>query len=295
MKNVGLGLEALIPSKKSKNLPFSFPGSRKTTPFFKKESIFLIEVDRIKPSPNQPRREFSKDELKNLADSIKEFGILQPLIVTKTEEESASGTKVEYQLIAGERRWRAAKLVGMGTVPVVIRSLDDQARFEVSLVENIQREDLGALEKAEAFKKLVNEFNLSQRDIAERIGKSRELISNTLRLLELPSEVKRLLLEKKITEGHARALVGVEDEKVLRSILGRIIGEQLNVRQVEWLARKRKKPRLGGQKKKSEDFTEWEKKLEEAFGVKILVRSRAGGYTLEFKNRKDLEVFISKL
>lgn len=295
MKNVGLGLEALIPSKKSKSLPFSFPGSRKTTPFFKKESIFLIEVDRIKPSPNQPRREFSEDELKSLADSIKEFGILQPLIVTKIEEESASGTKVEYQLIAGERRWRAAKLVGMATVPVVVRSLNDQARFEVSLVENIQREDLGALEKAEAFKKLVNEFNLSQRDIAERIGKSRELVSNTIRLLELPPDIKQLLLGKKITEGHARALVGVENEKVRRSILGRILGEQLNVRQVEWLARKTKKPRLGGQKKRTEDFTEWEEKLKNVLGINVRVRSRVGGYTLEFKNRKDLEAFISKL
>lgn len=295
MKNVGLGLEALIPSKKSKSLPFSFPGSRKTTPFFKKESIFLIEVDRIKPSSNQPRREFSEDELKSLADSIKEFGILQPLIVTKIEEESASGTKVEYQLIAGERRWRAAKLVGMATVPVVVRSLNDQARFEVSLVENIQREDLGALEKAEAFKKLVNEFNLSQRDIAERIGKSRELVSNTIRLLELPPDIKQLLLGKKITEGHARALVGVENEKVRRSILEKILREQLNVRQVEWLARKTKKPRLGGQKKRTEDFTEWEEKLKNVLGINVRVRSRVGGYTLEFKNRKDLEAFISKL
>ncbi len=289
---LGKGLEALIPQKKSKRFRLSLSRGGSQTSFGgfappKKESIFLIEVGKIKPNPHQPRKDFSKQELKNLADSIKEFGVLQPLIVVKIEKESAMGTRVDYQLIAGERRWRAAKMAGFDSVPAVVRSIDDQMNLEVSLVENIQREDLNALERAQAFQELIDEFNLTQKDIAQRVGKSRESIANTLRLLDLSSDIKKHLSQSDITEGHARALIGIADKNERDSLLKKILEEQLNVRGVEELARKIKKPFR--KSSKAEDFSEWEDKIEQKFGVKVKVNVKSGKVILEFKNLNDLK------
>lgn len=288
---LGKGLEALIPQKKSKKLHLSFSPSRGVFPV-KKESVFLIEVERVKPNPNQPRKDFPAEELKNLADSIKEYGVLQPLIVVKLEKESSLGTRVEYQLIAGERRLRAAKIAGLDSVPAVIRSVGEQMNLEISLVENIQREDLNALERADAFKKLIEEFSLTQKQIAERLGKSREAIANTLRLLDLSSDVKKLLRENRLSEGHARALLGVEDKGERAGILKRILEDQLNVRRVEELARKIKKPSRA--KQKSEDFSELEEKFEQVFGVKVKIRLASGKYVLELQNLNDLQKILTQ-
>lgn len=289
---LGKGLEALIPQKKSKKFRFSLSrgGSQTSLNGFapsKKESIFLIEVVKIKPNPYQPRKEFPKSELKNLADSIKEFGVLQPLIVIKIEKESAMGTRIDYQLIAGERRWRAAKMAGLDSIPVIVRSADDQKNLEVSLVENIQREDLNALERAQAFQKLIDDFNLTQREIAERMGKSRESVANTLRLLELSPDIKKYLSQSKITEGHARALIGIENKSERDTLLKKILDEQLNVRGVEELARKIKKPFR--KSSKAEDFSEWEDRIEQKFGVKVKVNVKSGKVILEFQNLNDLK------
>lgn len=290
----GRGLEALIPKKKSKGLSFSLSVSGGKVPA-KKESVFLIEIENIKPNPYQPRRDFAKEELAGLAESIKEFGVLQPLIVTKAEKETPFGTRVEYQLIAGERRLRAAKLAGLMSVPVVIRSVDDARNLEVSLVENIQREDLNALERAEAFQKLIDEFNLTQRDIALKIGKSREAVANTLRLLELSSEIKELVRANKISEGHARALIGIKGKSDRRSIIEKILGEQLNVRQVEELARKIKKPVAALAFKKDEQIAQWEVMLEKTLGITVRIRKQGDAYAIEFKNRRDTEAFFSHI
>ena len=212
---------------------------------------------------------------------------------SKVEKESPLGTRVEYQLIAGERRLRAAKLAGLMSVPVVIRSVDDARNLEVSLVENIQREDLNALERAEAFKKLMEEFNLTQRDIAVKIGKSREAVANTLRLLELSSEVKELIRNNKLSEGHARALIGIKGKSDRHSIIEKILGEQLSVRQVEELARKIKKPVAALALTKDEQITRWETILEKMLGITVRIRKREDAYVIEFKDRRDTEAFFS--
>lgn len=223
MKNsLGKGLESLIP--------------KKTEEFdevhaIKKEAVFYIEIDKVKSNPYQPRQEFDDKGIKDLAESIREYGILQPLIVTRLKQG-------EYQLLAGERRLMAAKTIGLAQVPVIIREPTKKEKLEVALIENVQRVNLNALEKAEAFKKLQEEFFLTQKDIGRLVGMSREAVTNTLRLLELPDEIKQALREKKITEGHARAILPIKDIKKQKVVLEKIIKEGLNVREVETIAQK---------------------------------------------------------
>ncbi|MFH1656914.1 MAG: ParB/RepB/Spo0J family partition protein [bacterium] len=223
MKNsLGKGLESLIP-KKIEEIEESYA--------VKKESIFYIEINKIKPNPYQPRQEFNDKSIDDLAESVREYGILQPLIVTRDGKGS-------YQLVAGERRLMAAKKIGLAQVPVIIREPTKKEKLEVALVENVQRVNLNAMEKAEAFKKLQAEFSLTQKDIGQLMGMSREAVTNTLRLLDLPEEVKQALREKKISEGHARSILPIKDPKKQKLILEKIIKEGLNVREVETIAQK---------------------------------------------------------
>ncbi|MEK9184103.1 MAG: ParB/RepB/Spo0J family partition protein, partial [Patescibacteria group bacterium] len=202
-------------------------------------NVFLIEVDKIKPNPHQPRTEFNEEQLRDLAESIRQYGVLQPLVVTRNEKENPSGVVVEYELIAGERRLRASKIAGLSQVPVVIRhESDEKAKLEIAIIENLQREDLNALDRAKAFKRLTEEFKLKHHEIAARIGKSREYVSNTLRLLGLPEEVQQGLAKGEIGEGHCRAILMLDgrlEEQI--QLYHEVIGKKMNVRQAERISK----------------------------------------------------------
>src|SRR5512143_3823260 len=216
-KKIGLGkgLGALLPG--SDEAPVS--------------GLLEAPVRAIVPNPHQPRTQFDEQALRELADSIREHGLIQPLIVTRAGED-------QYTLIAGERRWRAAQLAGLETVPVVVKDVAPQEMLEMALVENVQRSDLNALEEASAYKHLSEEFGLTQDQIAQRVGKSRVAIANTLRLLKLPEAIKARLADGLVTEGHARALLTVTDAAVQQRLLSQIIKNGLSVRQTEELVRR---------------------------------------------------------
>jgi len=209
-KGLGKGLQSLIPKKRLEDKNRKGNWIRP-----EKESIFYIEIDKIKPNPFQPRRNFSKSSLKELSNSIREQGILQPLLVTKIEKPTERGQDVEYYVIAGERRLRAAKMAGLTQVPVIIRPAVGYQKLELALIENIQREDLNPIEQARALKRLKEEYGITYKEIAEKLGKSEVSIINTVRLLKLPLTVQKGVYEGKITEGHARAILMAKPKKRL--------------------------------------------------------------------------------
>ncbi len=285
--NFGKGLESLIPKKSEKNKKDSGQ---------KQEPIFYIELEKIKPNPYQPRKNFDQSGLEALADSIKEHGILQPLLVSRIEKESGN----EYQLVAGERRLLAAKMVGLTQIPVIIREPTEQEKLEVSIIENVQRLDLNPMEKAEAYKRLQDEFNFLQKDIAKLVGKSREAVANTMRLLDLPEEVRQALREEKITEGHARAMLAVGDPKKQKTLFIRTVREGLNVREVESLAQKLNiwKPVKKQISAASKEVKALEEKLRGILRIKNLrLRMEAGRpkLTIFFNSKKELENLLKKI
>lgn len=256
---LGKGLSALIPKKSEATeapqpTPPTVPGSKaparapETKSFVGRakraasrtehgDAVFAIEVDKITPNPDQPRKDFHKEALAELAESIREHGIIQPLVVSKLEHETAAGTGVEYRLIAGERRLRAAKLAGLKQVPVVIRTTTPKDSLAVSLVENIQRDDLNPLEEARAFKRLLDEFKLLEKEVAQRVGKSRVAVANTIRLLTLPVEIQKGVAESRISEGHARAILMVKHPIQQKVLFQRVLNQNLSVRESEEMAR----------------------------------------------------------
>ncbi|MEK7077922.1 MAG: ParB/RepB/Spo0J family partition protein, partial [Patescibacteria group bacterium] len=232
---LGRGLESLIPQKKQEveNKTESSPvglaaPSRKGTlsprdftsqspaTTAKEDSVFYIELEKIKPNPYQPRREFDEAELVSLAESMKQYGMIQPLLVSKVETAVPLGTRVEYQLIAGERRLKAAGLAGLKQVPVIIKNPDEATKLELALIENVQRQNLNPVEEAMAYERLVREFKMTQTQVAQKVGKSRETVANRVRLLDLPYEVQKNISEGKITEGHAKVLLAVKNPERLR-------------------------------------------------------------------------------
>jgi ParB family chromosome partitioning protein len=272
----------------------------------REQAIFYIEVDKITPNPYQPRRDFNEEALKELADSIREYGILEPLIVTRLEEGTPSGgITTKYQLIAGERRLMAAKLVGLSTVPAIIREGDDErVKFEIALIENLQREDLNPMERARAFARLSDEFGLAQREIAIRIGKSREWVANSMRLLALPLEAQKALEEGKITEGHARVILALADAESRREILELIISKNLTVRQAFEEAssrglRKGSTPATRPKISAEEDpiLKNLRAKLEETLGTKVMVRSRGEGgeISITYHSPEEFDAIIAKI
>ena len=198
------------------------------------EAIFHIEVHKIKPNPHQPRRSFNEEGINELAASIREFGMLQPLVVTKIEKEVPTGTEIEYQLIAGERRWLAAKKLGLETVPAIIKNIDlERERLEMAVVENIQRENLNPIEAARAFAKLQDEFHLTQREIASRLGKSREVVANTLRLLDLPPYIQEAISAGQISESHGRLLLTISDTGTQQKLFQDLVANRLTTRELK--------------------------------------------------------------
>lgn len=263
------------------------------------DAIFWIDVDKISPNPYQPRKEFDEARLKDLADSIRQYGILQPLTVTRREiERPGEGLAVEYELIAGERRLRASKLAGLAQVPAVIRASADDARtkLELAIIENLQREDLNAIDRARAFERLVTEFRFKHGEIAQKIGKSREYVSNSLRLLSLPEEFQRALAEGKITEGHTRPLLMLVDHQEEQMTLYKeILYKKLTVREAEAIARRIATDRV---RKREEvvdtELIELEQKLTESLGtrVKIEKKEEGGKIVIDFFSNDDLRTIL---
>ena len=228
---LGKGLDSLIPNKSDK---LTKPETKKNNSEVKvspakkikedpKASEILLKINQVEPNRDQPRKEFDEDALLELADSIKQFGVLQPLLVQKKKD--------YYEIIAGERRWRAAKLAGLKEVPVLIKSYTDQEIVEISLIENIQRENLNPIEEAMAFKRLLEEFHLKQDEVAERVSKSRTAVTNSMRLLKLSDKVKQMIIDDMISTGHARALLAIEDEEQQYILATKIFDEKLSVRE----------------------------------------------------------------
>jgi ParB family transcriptional regulator, chromosome partitioning protein len=275
---LGKGLDALIPGDFSSN-PIS--------------SDSYAAIDSIVPNPRQPRESMNEDDLQDLANSIREHGILQPLIVTL---ESLSGT---YTLIAGERRLRAAKLAGLDKVPVVIRSVTEQERLELALIENVQRADLSPLETAEAYRQLADEFNLSHEEISARVGKGRVAVTNTMRLLKLPEQAKKALASGQITEGHGRALLGLSTTQAQLAALQTILQNGLNVRQTEELIRKLsgQKPPVLQTKPVDPSVKEIEERLCEKLGTRVTLKNgpKGGTVTIHYYSEEELGGLLSRL
>ncbi len=265
----------------------------------KYDSVFWIEVDKISPNPYQPRREFDEERLKALAESIRQYGVLQPIVVTRVEvERPDGGLESRYELIAGERRLRASKLAGLKSMPAVIRGQEsDKIKLELAIIENLQREDLNAIDRAKALAKLAQEFGLSHSEIGMKIGKSREFVSNSIRLLLLPEEIQQAIVNKDLTEGHARALQMLNDRpEEQRALFKEIVLKKTSVRIAEQLAR-----RIAVDKQRKKDKTpemvEIEKSLTETLGTRVIIENRphGGRLLIEFFSPEDLSNIVSAL
>lgn len=262
---------------------------------FYNNSIFWIETDKIKPNPFQPRKEFDEARLKDLASSIRQYGILQPLVVTRKEVFREDGSMfVEYELISGERRLRASKIAGLTQVPAIIRTGEqtDRVKLELAIIENLQREDLNPIDRAKSFRQLVDQFNLKHTEIAEKIGKSREYVSNSLRLLQMPEEIQQALAEGKISEGHTRPLMMLNDRAQEQMVLFReIMQRKMTVREAEGIARRiavdkvRKKELLI-----KPEIIEMEEKLTEALGTRVQIESGEGGGKIHIDYFSDVDL-----
>src|SRR6266487_631095 len=277
---LGKGLDALIPT------------GQKTSGSGGEGGLTQIPIDLIQRNPRQPREKFDLEELDNLAASIREHGVIQPLIVSP-------GKNGIYTLIAGERRLQAARNAGLKTVPVVIRHATDQQLLELALIENVQRADLNAIEEAEAYQNLAKEFRMSHEMIATRVGKSRVAVTNTLRLLDASAAVKQALVDGRITEGHARALLALTSAKAQEALLNQIVNLDLSVRQTEALARKYSGQKPVSKKKSSSsaDVTDIERRLRSSLGTKVALKhgKKGGTVTIYYYSNEELDSLLEKL
>lgn len=292
-RGLGKGLDALIPAAadtkakaaSSKNAAEKEGGGPET----------IVKITKVEPNREQPRKNFDEDALQELADSIKQFGLLQPILV--------QDRKTHYEIIAGERRWRAAKLAGLKEIPVIIREYTEQEIVEISLIENIQREDLNPIEEALAYKRLLTEFDLKQDEVAERVSKSRTAVTNSMRLLKLCDEVQQMIIDDMISTGHARALISIEDPEEQYIIAQRVFDEKLSVRDVEKLVKSLNKPEKP-KKEAVEDkgleivYQDVTEKLKQALGTKVAIAPKgngAGKIEIEFYTHDDLDRIIELL
>ena len=276
---LGKGLDALIPTGQS---PSTSEGG----------GITHVSIDSIQRNPRQPREKFDLEELENLAGSIREHGVIQPLVVSP-------GNNGIYILIAGERRLQAARKAGLKTVPVVIRHATDQQLLELALIENVQRADLNPIEEAEAYQHLSKEFRMSHESIAERVGKSRVAVTNTLRLLDASAAVKQALVDGRITEGHARALLALGTAKAQEALLNQIVNLDLSVRQTETLTRKYSGQKTATKRRsgQSPDVTDVERRLRSSLGTKVALKhsKRGGTVTIYYYSDEELNSLLEKL
>ncbi len=291
-RGLGKGLDLMIPN---------VIGEEKKEAQVSKEQIAsaekgpetLVKITRVEPNREQPRKHFDEDALQELADSIKQFGLLQPILVQDRKD--------YYEIIAGERRWRAAKLAGLKEVPVIIKNYTEQEIVEIALIENIQREDLNPIEEAQAYKKLLTEFNLKQDEVAERVSKSRAAVTNSIRLLKLCDEVQQMVIDDMISTGHARALLAVENAEEQYNLAQKIFDEKLSVRETEKLVKNlHKAPKT----KKLDDkalqaiYQDIQEKLKQSLGTKVEISSKgngAGKIEIEFYSHDDLERLLEMI
>lgn len=287
---LGKGLDVLIPS-----------GSKKTVPLRKesdhaeaeKDGVQELKISEIEPNRQQPRKNFDEDALLELSESIRQFGVIQPLVVQKKDD--------HYEIIAGERRWRAAKKAGIKKVPVIIKEYNPQEVMEISLIENIQREDLNPIEEAQAYKRLLEEYHLKQDEVAEKVSKSRTTVTNSLRLLKLDNRVQQMVIDDMISTGHARALLALEDKEEQYAAAIKIFDEKMSVRDTEKLVKllQNKKP----EKTKEEPANDFiykdiEEKIKAILGTKVTVDHRAnnkGRITIEYYSNEELERIVEMM
>lgn len=283
---LGKGLDSLIPDNKSAKTPKTENKKAEETAELKSGEQ-MMKINMVEPNRDQPRRNFEEDALLELADSIKQYGVLQPLIVRKRND--------YYEIIAGERRWRAAKMAGVKEVPVIIKEYNEQEILEIALIENIQRENLNPIEEAMAFKKLLEEFNLKQDEVAERVSKSRTAVTNSMRLLKLDQRVQQMIIDDMISTGHARALLAIDDPEQQYALANKIFDEKLSVRETEKLIKEIKNPKKPKEKKNVENafiYEDIEDKMKQVLGTKVHVASKGKGkgkIEIEYYSDKELE------
>lgn len=274
-RGLGKGLGALIPENEEKI----------------QNAVVDLKITDVEPNDKQPRKAFDDQALTDLAESIKEHGVVQPIIVRQVGN--------SYQIIAGERRWRASRLAGKKTIPAIVKECSNLEVMELALIENLQREDLNSIEEALAYKSLIEEYNMTQDEISKQIGKSRPAIANSLRLLQLPQEIKEMIASGKITQGHARALLAIEGERKQLDIADKIINQQLNVRQIEKLAKesKHKEKNEKPADKYQLEINELEEKLKSFLGTKVTIqhKNNKGKIEIEYYSNEELERIIDLL
>ena len=288
-RGLGKGLDLMIPnlvgeSKEKKEVPAVST---------EKGGETIVKITKVEPNREQPRKLFDEDALQELADSIKQFGVIQPILVQDRKD--------HYEIIAGERRWRAAKLAGLKEVPVIIKNYTEREIVEISLIENIQREDLNPIEEAQAYKRLLNEFELKQDEVAERVSKSRAAVTNSLRLLKLSERVQQMVIDEMITTGHARALLAVEKEEDQYLLAQRVFDEKLSVREIEKIVKSYgKPPKAKKEKNRTLEliYKDIEEQLKQKLSTKVAVSSKgdgAGKIEIEFYSNDDLERLLDVL
>ena len=293
-RGLGRGLDSLIPSS---NISVT-PSATKTN---KEESSgqaeTVVKITKVEPNREQPRKNFDEDALQELADSIKQFGLLQPILVQDRGD--------YYEIIAGERRWRAAKLAGLKEVPVIIKNYSNQEIVEISLIENIQREDLNPIEEALAYKRLLTEFHLKQDEVAERVSKSRTAVTNAMRLLKLNEKVQQMVIDEMLTTGHARALLGIEDQEKQYTVAQKIFDEKLSVRDTEKLVKNLQKEKKKPQEEKETIdpkleaiYHDLEEQMKEILGTKVSINakdSKKGKLEIEYYSQDELDRIIDMI
>lgn len=293
-RGLGKGLDSLIPTNvmmesEVKHATVSTVSSAEEG----KDGTLMVKLSKVEPNREQPRKNFDEDSLQELAESLKQFGMLQPILVQNRGD--------YYEIIAGERRWRAAKIAGLKEVPVIVRELTDQEIVEISLIENIQREDLNPIEEAQAYKRLLTEFHLKQDEVAERVSKSRTAVTNSMRLLKLCDEVQKMVVDDMISTGHARALISIEDPEEQYLIAQKIFDEKLSVREVEKLVKdlhKPPKPPKEENKTLQAIYQEISERLKQSLSTKVSVSAKqngAGKIEIEFYNHEDLERLLERI
>lgn len=288
-RGLGKGLDSLIPAK---------TGSKeKESKIIEKHiegQVEIVNINKVEPNRNQPRKTFDEDALLELADSIKQYGIVNPLIVTDKKD--------HFEIVGGERRWRAAKKAGLKEVPVIIKDLDEREIAEISIIDNTQREDINPIEEALAYKKLIDDFEYTQDQVAEKVSKSRVYITNSLRLLKLCDRVREMVIEGQITTGHARALISVENPEEQIELAQKVFDEKLSVRETEKLVKNLGKTSSKKQPKNKASieavYAEVSEKCKQALGTKVEISSKGDGVgkiEIEFYNNDDLEKIINRL
>ena len=288
-KGLGRGLDSLIPAMDTK------PVKKESAEKAEKGPETLVKITKVEPNREQPRKNFDEDALLELSESIKQFGLLQPILVQDRKD--------YYEIIAGERRWRAAKLAGLKEVPVIIKNLTEQEIVEIALIENIQREDLNPIEEALAYKKLLEEFNLKQDEVAERVSKSRTAVTNSMRLLKLSDEVQRMVIDEMISTGHARALLAVTDPEEQYLLAQRIFDEKLSVREIEKIVKNMGKPAKVKKEKNIDEnlqviYQDISEKLKVKLGTKVNLvpkENGSGKIEIEFYSHDELDRIISQI